>query len=196
MNICFGTVLFIYNRRHGKIWLKKEYVVFALSFNLPLLLHYISQYILEQFDRVMIQKLVGIAQAGIFSVAYNAGIMMKIVTQSINNALVPWQYEQLEKKNFKEIDNVLFAVFLLIGGCALIFSAFAPEIMKILAAVSKVFNTKRISLLAVSILFVGLILIGLYDKIIIRYLFIICGLGTLYFKRKQIINISKLVQRK
>ena len=103
VNICFGTVLFIYNRRHGKIWLKKEYVVFALSFNLPLLLHYISQYILEQFDRVMIQKLVGIAQAGIFSVAYNAGIMMKIVTQSINNALVPWQYEQLEKKNFKEI---------------------------------------------------------------------------------------------
>lgn len=68
--------------------------------------------------------------------------------------------------------------------------------VKKMLAVSKVFNTKRISLLAVSILFVGLILIGLYDKIIIRYLFIICGLGTLYFKRKQIINISKLVQRK
>lgn len=133
VNLCFGVILFGYNLYKGKRVFSIEYVKFALGFNLPLLLHYISQYVLDQFDRVMIQKMVGLAAAGIYSVAYNAGMLMKIVTQSVNNALVPWQYEKLEKKQFKELDNILFLVYVLVVGCALIFSAFAPEIMKILA---------------------------------------------------------------
>lgn len=133
VNSCFGICLFAYNRKKGKVWFNKEYAVFALKFNLPLLLHYISQYIMDQFDRIMIQKMVGVAAAGIYSVAYNAGLLMKIVTQSIINAIVPWQYDKLEKKKFKELDDVLFLIYILVAGVALLFSAFAPEIMKILA---------------------------------------------------------------
>lgn len=133
VNFCFGISLFVYNRQKGKVWFKKEYAIFALKFNLPLLLHYISQYIMDQFDRIMIQKMVGVAAAGIYSVAYNAGLLMKIVTQSIINAIVPWQYDKLEKKKFKELDDVLFLIYIMISGVALLFSAFAPEIMKILA---------------------------------------------------------------
>lgn len=81
----------------------------------------------------MIQKMVNTASAGIYSVAYNTGMLLKIITQSINNALVPWQYEKLEKKEFKELDDVLFLVYLLVGACSVIFSAFAPELMRILA---------------------------------------------------------------
>lgn len=79
------------------MWIKWEYAKFALLFNLPLLLHYLSVYVLDQFDKIMIQKMVSISAAGIYSVACNLGLIMKIVTQSVNNALVPWQYEKLEK---------------------------------------------------------------------------------------------------
>lgn len=133
VNFCFGICLFVYNRKKGKVWFKKEYAIFALKFNLPLLLHYISQYIMDQFDRIMIQKMVSVAAAGVYSVAYNAGLLMKIVTQSIINAIVPWQYDKLEKKKFKELDDVLFLIYILVSGVALLFSAFAPEIMRILA---------------------------------------------------------------
>jgi len=133
VNFCFGIVLFTYNLKKGKKIFCIEYVKFAILFNLPLLLHYFSQYILDQFDRIMIQKMVGVSAAGIYSVAYSAGLLMKIVTQSINNALVPWQYDKLEKKQFKQLDDVLFVIFMIVGGCALLFSAFAPEIMFILA---------------------------------------------------------------
>ncbi len=133
VNFCFGTALFYYNRKKGKIWFKKEYAIFALQFNLPLLLHYFSQYILDQFDRIMVQKMVSMAAAGIYSVAYNAGLLMKIVTQSINNALVPWQYDKLEKKQLKALDDALFLIYIFVAGCALFFALFAPEIMKLLA---------------------------------------------------------------
>lgn len=133
VNLCFGVCLFGYNRKKGKIWFKKEYADFAITFNLPLLIHYFSQYVLDQFDRIMVQKMVSIAAAGIYSVAYNVGLLMKIVTQSINNALVPWQYDKLEKKQFKELDDVLFVIYFLVAGVAFLFVAFAPEIMMILA---------------------------------------------------------------
>lgn len=133
VNFCFGIPLFIYNRKQGKVWFNREYASFALRFNVPLLLHYISQYILDQFDRIMVQKMVSIAAAGIYSVAYNAGMIMKIVSQSVNNAFVPWQYEKLERKQFKELDDVQFYILTMISGIAMVFIAFAPEIMKILA---------------------------------------------------------------
>ena len=126
-------MLFVYNRRKGKIWFRMEYAVFAISFVLPLVLHYFSQYVLDQFDRIMIQKMVGLSAAGVYGVAYNAGMLLKILTSSIRNALIPWQYDRLEKRKFRELDDVLFLVFLLVAVCMLLFTAFAPELMMILA---------------------------------------------------------------
>lgn len=133
VNVCFGTVIFVSNRKAANTWFKWEYAKYALAFNLPLILHYLSQYVMDQFDRIMIQKLVGLTAAGIYSVAYNAGMLLKIVTQSANNALIPWEYERLEKKQMKEFDNVLFVVFIAVACIAMFFICFAPEMMRILA---------------------------------------------------------------
>lgn len=133
VNFCFGVSLFAYNLKKGKKVFVWEYAKFALLFNLPLLLHYFSQYILDQFDRIMIQKMVGMAAAGLYGVAYNAGLIMKIITTNVNNALVPWQYEKLEKKKLKELDDTIFLVFIFVAVCSVMFSAVAPEMMKILA---------------------------------------------------------------
>ncbi len=132
VNFTFGLVLMISNYKKGKIFLKMEYAKFAIRFNIPLMLHYISQYILDQFDRVMIQKMCGIAATGIYNVAYNVGMVMKIVTSSINNALVPWQYGKLEKKEFKRHDDVLFAIYCVLALLSIAFSGMAPELMLVL----------------------------------------------------------------
>ena len=133
VNICFGSSLFVYNLKKGKKIFVPKYAKFAIAFNLPLLLHYFSQYILDQFDRIMIQKMVSVAAAGLYGVAYNAGLIMKIVTTNVNNALVPWQYDKLEKKKLKELDDVMFLVLIFVAVCSVAFSAVAPEMMKILA---------------------------------------------------------------
>lgn len=133
VNLVFGISLFTYNRRRAGTWFRTEYAQFALGFNLRLLPHYVSQYILDQFDRIMIQKMVGMASAGVYSVAYNAGMIMKIVTAALQSALIPWQYEQMEKKELRRLDDVLFIVYLLTAGVVLGFTAFAPELIRILA---------------------------------------------------------------
>lgn len=129
----FGIWLFVYNYKRSNTKLKIEYAIFAIRFNAPLLVHYISQYILDQFDRIMVQKMVGIAAAGVYSVSYGVGLLLRIITTSVNNALVPWQYEKLEKKNYKELDDVMFSVFCIVAACSMILSCLAPEAMHLLA---------------------------------------------------------------
>ena len=72
-----------------------DIVKFALLFNLPLLPHYAAMYVLDAFDRIMIQAMVGFSAAALYSVACNLGNVLKIVTNSINNSIVPWMYEKL-----------------------------------------------------------------------------------------------------
>ncbi len=133
VNLCFGLILFCTNLRNSKTWFKWEYAKFAIVFNIPLLLHYFSQYILDQFDRIMVQKMVSKAAAGIYSVAYNVGLLLRIITTSINNALVPWQYEKLEKKEYKQLDDTMFAMFCVVAACCFLLICMAPEVMRILA---------------------------------------------------------------
>lgn len=133
VNICFGSVLFAYNLKKGKKIFCKEYAKFAILFNLPLIVHYLSVYMLEHFDRIMIQKMEGATAVAIYSVAYNAGMVMKIVTQSINQTMVPWMYGKLEKGKLAEIDRMLFMAFAGVAVISLAFIACAPEIMYVLA---------------------------------------------------------------
>ena len=134
LDICFGIVFFVYNLNKGKTLFKWEYAKFAVAFNLPLLLHYCSQQVLDQFGKIMVQKFAGIATAGIYGVAYNMGMLMKIITQNMNSGLVPWQYEKLEKREYSQLDDVLFMVYALVGACALALSLFAPEVVLILSS--------------------------------------------------------------
>ena len=133
INVAFGIYFFCFNAKDSKHYFKLSYAKFALSFNLPLMLHYISQYILDQFDRIMIQKMVGLAAAGIYGVAYSIGLIMRIITTSVNNAFIPWQYERLDNKEYKELDDTMYSLFMLVALFSFVLSSFAPEIMLVLA---------------------------------------------------------------
>jgi len=133
VNLAFGLMLFFYNAKKAKTLFVAKYAKFALLFNIPLFLHYLSQYVLDSFDRIMVQKMVGIEAIALYGVAYNAGMLMRIFTQSLNNAIVPWQYDKLEKKEHKQLDDTTFLVLILMGVLTLMFAAFAPELMLVLA---------------------------------------------------------------
>ena len=133
VNTVFGVILFVYTARKGKTLFVPKYAKFAILFNIPLFLHYLSQYVLDSFDRIMIQKMVGLEAVAMYGVAYNAGMLMLIFTQSLNNVLMPWQYDKLEKKEHRQLDNTTFLIFLMMGIITLMFAAFAPELMLVLA---------------------------------------------------------------
>lgn len=132
IQVCFGVFFYIHNLCKGKEFCNPKLWKFAMGFNLPLLPHYFSSYIIDQSDRIMIQKISGLEAVAFYSVAYNAGSVMKIVTSSITNAMIPWQYRKMDERDFNSIKKSLNAMFVLVAFVVLAFSAFAPELMLIL----------------------------------------------------------------
>ena len=78
-----------------------------MLFNLPLIPHYLSNYILNQSDRLMIGKMVGNTQAAYYSVAYTISTMMILIMNAINNSLTPYIYQSLENNNNIFINSII-----------------------------------------------------------------------------------------
>lgn len=77
----------------------------GLSYSLPIVPHGISQIILSQFDRIMIQKMINFATAGIYSFAYNIFTIVNVTATSIGNAWEPWFYKKMSLKDYSEIKS-------------------------------------------------------------------------------------------
>lgn len=130
--IVYGIVYAI-NLYRGKKLLNKEYIIYSTKFNIPLIPHYLSQNVLSQADRVMISSMCSIAKAGIYSVAYQAGFLINIVTSAINGSFVPLLYESMKNKEYKKINKIVVSIEVFVGTICFWFSLFAPEVIKILA---------------------------------------------------------------
>lgn len=129
----FGLGCYIYNCCRSRFKIKFKYITFAIKFNIPLIPHYFSSYILEQSDRLMIQKMVSTSKVGIYSVAYNIGLVMKIVSDSLHSAITPWQYEKMRKHEYEDVNKTIFPILLAALFSLVLFIGFAPEAMWILA---------------------------------------------------------------
>lgn len=134
IQVAVGIVLYIHNMRKGKVFYSKKYWNFALAFNLPLIPHYLSQIVLQQADRVMINSMVGTGAAAIYSVAYTLSTLMIIVTTAIDNSFVPFIYQHLKTKNYAPIKKVINVLLVFVGVCCLGVSLFGPELISLLAS--------------------------------------------------------------
>lgn len=130
--VIYGIV-YILNLKRGKLLYSKEYWLFGIRFNLPLIPHYMSQIILEQSDRIMIGNLCGNIYSGIYSVAYSISLVMKIFTTAINASFTPWTYQCLEKEEYKELNKMTLLIEILIGCGCLLVSLVAPEVILLLS---------------------------------------------------------------
>lgn len=131
--LIYGYIYYMILKKGKKLY-SREYWGFSIKFNIPLLPHYLSQMVLNQSDRIMISDICGVMYAGIYSIAYNVSLLMKIFTQSINGTLTPWTYQCMEKKQYKKINIICLYIEILVGvGCFLV-CLFAPEIIDILAS--------------------------------------------------------------
>lgn len=133
VQIIFGGVFYLY------FW-KRAHQVFSvkgwrhiLQVQLPLLPHSLSLTVLSSSDRIMITRMVGAAQAGIYSVAYSAGFVVNMLKSSIVDALRPWVYQRIKEQDYVSIRKTMNTVMLLITLLSVLFTAFAPEVIFLMA---------------------------------------------------------------
>ncbi len=133
VKLLFAGTLFIFILIKGKKLYNKEYWKYALKFNLPLIPHYLSNYILNQSDRLMIGKMVGKVQAAYYSVSNTISNVMMLLVLAINNSLTPYIYKTINDKHPEKIKNKISPIVILIALLSIVIMAFAPEVISIFA---------------------------------------------------------------
>lgn len=103
------------------VW-RKDYVQEALKFGIPLIPHIAGGFLLTTVDRFVINREIGLAEAGIYMVAIQLTAAIRIVFDAINKAYVPWLFEKLKENDFQQkvkIVKFTYAWFglILIGAC-------------------------------------------------------------------------------
>lgn len=111
-----------------------KYWKFCLALTLPLIFHGLSQIALAQIGRISIQRFDGYAAAGVYSIAVTVAGLLNHIYTALNNAFVPFMYDDLAGKTGEGVKQRHFRNYMLLftlGTCA--FTLMAPEVLKILS---------------------------------------------------------------
>ncbi len=151
--ILFGIIICIITYKKGQKLVSKGYWGYALRFNLPLLPHYLSSTILNSSDKIMIDKLVGAAAAGIYSIAHSISALISIITQAINSSLIPYTLQSIKKENFDGLKKTISSCTILVAVLCLCVTLFAKEGILIFATIDYIEASLFIPPLAIAVLF-------------------------------------------
>ena len=124
--LTFGW-MFIYQFIRGKQFFSKKFWTYALNFNIPLVPHYLSQNVLNSSDRIMIQRMVGDSQAGIYNLAYSLSLIMMLFNTALSQTVSPWIYQKVKDKKVKLIAPIAYMTLGFIAAVNLLLILLAPE---------------------------------------------------------------------
>ena len=128
-----GMLLYIGMMCRGKKYFHRGYWRYSLRTGIVLVPYNLSKIVLNQSDRIMINRYSGKADTGVYSVAHSAAFVVQVVMDGLNGAFVPWLYKKLKKKEYEGIAPVVNVLILMASGGVFAISLIAPEVMKILA---------------------------------------------------------------
>lgn len=132
------TGLFIVQMRRGKRFFHKRFWKYALTFNIPLIPHYLSMNVLSSADRIMISNMVGDNEAGIYNLAYQISMIMTMFNTALMQTIEPWLYKKIKEKRIDDMSKVAYPTFVAIAVLNIFLIAFAPEAVAIFAPIEYV----------------------------------------------------------
>lgn len=134
-NAAIGAVLAVLIFAKGKKGYSKEYWRFCLPLCLPLVLHNLSQIVLAQSDKVMLQKLMADnAAVGVYSFVFNFVHIINVIYSALNNTWVPIYYDHMKGGEMDSIRQRSKNYIVLYTVLTMGFIFLAPEVVKLFAS--------------------------------------------------------------
>lgn len=159
-----------------------KHIKYSLIFGIPLIPHALSSFILNEFDKIIINNISGSYETGIYSFAYNIGMLMMVVVIATNSAWVPMFYKFFNEAKYDEINKYVKLYSKFIVFIAISLTLFSDEIVGIMAGKEYLAATKIVPIIILSYVFVFLYTLyaqyAIYNKktILVSLFTIISGL--------------------
>lgn len=98
--VVIGMVITISVLNKNRTFYDSSVWKFSFGFCVPLLPHYLSEIVLLSSDRIMIDRMCGSSDVAIYSMAYSVGLLITMITNAVNSAFAPYQYQMIKDKKF------------------------------------------------------------------------------------------------
>jgi O-antigen/teichoic acid export membrane protein len=134
LTMFLGGTLLVSMLKKGHRYVDKTVWREALVFVVPLIPHYLSQRIMSQSDRIMIQSMVGDSEAGIYSLAYSVGMMLMMLNNALDGTVGPWTFRKLRDKCYLEIRKLSRSLVTFFALCVILFILITPEVITVFAS--------------------------------------------------------------
>lgn len=133
--IMFFLVLIIkYRKKFNCLVIDSKHIKYTLVYSVPLIPAILSNFILAQFDRIAISNITGnLANTGLYSFAYNVGMIQQVIVLSVINTIRPYFYQHLNDGDYLKIDEMAkkYSKFIYISALGLIL--FSREVVVVMA---------------------------------------------------------------
>jgi len=118
----------------SKFKINFTHIQYAISFSVPLIFGSLSSFILNAFDRIIINQLTNTTSTGLYSFAYNIGMLMGIIVHSCNKSWGPIFYKKLKNDKKEALTNLAYIYTKIIFLIALTMIFFSSELITIMAS--------------------------------------------------------------
>lgn len=130
-----GGSCMIYLRATGwlKLSVRKAYVHHALSYGTPLVAHEVGVNAINMSDRLFLANMVGVAETGIYVVAFQVSKIISILADSFNQAWMPWAFGHLAKGHQAtklKLVRITYTCFVVILTLAAVLASTSPWLLK------------------------------------------------------------------
>lgn len=117
-------------------WVKdfRKYWAFALKIGVPMIPHSLAMVVLTQLDRIMITRMSGYSDAGLYSFGFSYAVMLALISNAVLQAFQPWLYIKYKENDFLSIKKSHNLITVAICLVAFMIIAVAPEALKILGS--------------------------------------------------------------
>lgn len=129
VTIIVGVALYIGVLRRGGCAFDKGAWLFALSFCIPLMPHYLSEFVLNSSDRLVINYLCGSGDVALYAVASSVSGLVGIITSAINASYAPYTYQKISSGETEELGHTTNVVLIAVVVTLLAIELFGTEIV-------------------------------------------------------------------
>lgn len=148
--IIVALFLSFYFLKMGHFTFDLTYVKFCVPICLPLIFHGLSHIVLGQSDRIMLQHMMGNADAGVYSFMIVFTSVLVAVWNALNNTWVPYYYDDLKNNQIEAIERKTKNYIRLFSIIVIVFSLWATEVIKLFSPPSFWHSIKLLPVFALS----------------------------------------------
>lgn len=163
----------------GKKFYCKTYWNYALKIGIPILPHYLSGMVLNQGDRIMIDKMVGKTEVALYGLAYSIGMLVQLFVTGLNSAITPWMYKKIKNHDIGSMRKVLHVLVLCVAGIAIMLMLVSPELVLVFGSSKYQTAVYVIPPVAASVFFI--------------FLYGILSLPQFYYEKTQFLMVASII---